>query len=186
MHEEIQNLERALERVFTLFEPLMRARHDESTGRLIEPLLDVEAQAEVVKHLLVRICVYLEQALKVILRKYAQTKNVVAPTLVRYFIEAESLGETAERSANPSKGRIVETLKKLNTSWAEQFKERLRVSDLETALNSIVNYRNAIAHTGSVPVQSTFSDAVRYFESAKSIVRLLFEVCRDQPVEASN
>ncbi|PJF31475.1 MAG: hypothetical protein CUN51_03870 [Candidatus Thermofonsia Clade 1 bacterium] len=63
---------------------------------------------------------------------------------------------------------------------------RLRASDLDAALDSIVNYRNAIAHTGSVPVQSTFPDAVRYFESAKSIVRLLFEVCRDQPVEANN
>ncbi|PJF31476.1 MAG: hypothetical protein CUN51_03875 [Candidatus Thermofonsia Clade 1 bacterium] len=103
MHEEVQNLERALERVFTLFEPLMRARHDESTSRLIEPLLDAEAQAEVVKHLLVRVCVYLEQALKVILRKYAHTKSAVAPTLVRYFMEAESLDETGRRGANPSK-----------------------------------------------------------------------------------
>ena len=155
-------------------------------------MLDEEARAEVVKHLLVRVCVYVERAFKIILRKHAQMKAELVPTLSRYFIEVESLGETDKRGANPSRNKILETMKKLDPVWSDQFKERLTTQNLPrnlaNDLDSIVNYRNAIAHTGTIPVQSTFSDVKQYFESAKLIIKQLFQICRgqDQVVQESS
>ncbi|MGB3479948.1 MAG: HEPN domain-containing protein [bacterium] len=70
---------------------------------------------------------------------------------------------------NPCCKNITQLLGKFNDSWKEQFKKLPNQS--RTALDSIVNNKNSLAH-GS-PISVTFQDAVKYFNDSRTIIEVL-------------
>lgn len=130
---------------------------------------DPEHQAHNAKYLAVLVSGYLEQAIKELLLRYAS--QGARPQIYRY------IEETWPISRNMNTSNIDELLRQFNSSWSELFIEWLEEKeDRKNNINSVVRWRNGIAHgqesntTGVTLVSvknafSTVSDLVSFVEN---------------------
>lgn len=98
-----------------------------------------EAQAHNAKYLAVLVSGYLEQAIKELLLQYASKG---ARKQISRYVE-----ETWPISKNMNTDNIKTILGQFNSSWSEDFLEWLNGKvDRKNDINSIVSWRNSIAH----------------------------------------
>jgi hypothetical protein len=148
--------------------------HDKYKNRIIylfksyEKVQDLESQSHNAKYLAVLVSGYLEQAVKELLLHYAS--HGARPQISRY------IEETWPTSRNMTVKNIVTILKQFNITWSENFLSWLeQKDDRQKNINSIVSWRNGIAHgqewntTGVTLVSvriafSTITDLVSFIE----------------------
>lgn len=100
---------------------------------------DPESQAHNAKYLAVLISGYLEQSIKELLLHYASQGG--NPQLSRY------IEQTWPISKNMNANNIKTILHQFNTTWGDEFLTWLEESDIrKTNINSVVRWRNSIAH----------------------------------------
>ena len=128
-----------------------------------------EHQAHNAKYLAVLVSGYLEQAVKELLLKYASQGT--RPQIYKY------VEETWPISRNMNTSNIDELLRQFNSVWSEQFLSWLNQrEDRKNNINSVVRWRNGIAHgqesntTGVTLVSvknafSTVSELILFIES---------------------
>lgn len=180
MHTEITSQEAALDKIFSKVDKLFSqiAQTEKITGK-DDPLFDVEMRAELVKHLCVRVSAYLEQSIKIIISKYADTKRTHAATLVDYFLNTEF---PSNKGRNPRMDYIWPLLAKLDNSklWSTNLKSKIGggTGRIAGSIDSIVENRNKIAHTGELTVNMTLREIQLYYSDAKMMVQHLYDVCK--------
>lgn len=153
-------------------------RHDKYKSRITELLKsidkdsDPQSQAHSAKYLAVLVSGYLEQAIKELLQHYASQGS--SPQILRY------IEETWPTSRNMSTGNIEIILHQFNKTWSEEFMTWLGQHETrKNHINSIVSWRNSIAHgqesntTGVTLVSvgaafSSIKDLVSFIESMVS------------------
>ncbi len=107
--------------------------------RLYHEVSDPEEQAHKAKYLAVLVSGYLEQAIKEILLNYSSQGS--RPQISRY------IKETWPISRNMKTENIKDILSQFNASWSEEFSSWLsQDDDRKGHINSIVRWRNSIAH----------------------------------------
>lgn len=128
-----------------------------------------ESQAHNAKYLAVLVSGYLEQAIKELLLQYASQGS--RKQISRY------VEETWPTSKNMNTDNIKTILGQFNSSWSDEFLDWLKgKDDRKNDINSIVSWRNSIAHgqeskTNGVTLVSvrkafsTVSDLVLFIET---------------------
>lgn len=128
----------------------------------------LESQANSAKYLAVLVSGYLEQAVKELLLHYAS--QGASPHISRY------VEQTWPMSKNMNVDNIYTILQQFNVTWSEEFTSWLgEDEDRKRNINSIVSWRNSIAHgqewntTGVTLVSvrnafSTIGDLVSFIE----------------------
>ncbi|HHW7508032.1 TPA: HEPN domain-containing protein [Mannheimia haemolytica] len=84
--------------------------------------------------------------------------------------------EIMESSSNPSTGMIEWHLNRFESSWKQNFSDRLRDAsgNIKSDLNSLVQLRNDIAHGGQC--NAGISAIITYYESGIKILKILYQV----------
>ncbi len=130
--------------------------------------IDVETKLGFAAYLCVRISGYVEFAVKMILRKYVESKTG-GTSHIANFIDKQ-----LERTLSPRRDHILELVGQFNSEW----KENLRISinnELGDSLRSIVTNRNNIAHGSDVTL--SLRDLGKWFADAQKIVELVYSEC---------
>ncbi|MEI6896593.1 MAG: HEPN domain-containing protein [Psychromonas sp.] len=129
--------------------------HDKYKSRIIHLFklyaedINTETQADNAKYLAVLVSGYLEQAIKEILLQYAS--SISAKPISKY------IKETWPTSKNMTATNIESILEQFNEGWSKEFSDWLKVTkkregrgnrkeDRKGDINSIVKWRNYIAH----------------------------------------
>jgi hypothetical protein len=126
-----------------------------------------ESQSHKAKYLAVLVSGYLEQAIKEVLLAYASIW--AQPQILRY------IEKSWPRSMNMNTQNINSILIQFNETWATNFDDWLdEAENRKGDINSLVNWRNSIAHgTESNTNNVTFSSVEEKFSTVKSFVAFL-------------
>lgn len=161
LHPDILKIESGLDKIFNR---VIRLSTERNANISIDPSFDEEIEAEIVKHLFVRVSGYLEQSLKLIIKSYAEQQK--SPALLNYFLETEYRGnKDISRNANAS--YIRELFKKLKINFPESSNELLNRVD------EALQKRHEIAHKGETSAILGLRDAQKYYDQAKNLILII-------------
>lgn len=131
-----------------------------------------ESQSHNAKYLAVLVSGYLEQAIKELLLDYASKR--AEPQVSRY------LEKSWPRSKNMNAENIGSILHRFNTTWSEQFTNWLSEKENRKGdINSIVDWRNSIAHGQEAKTNGVTLVSVRTkFVTVRDLVSLVDDMVR--------
>lgn len=135
--------------------------------------IDTEIKSGFVSFLCVRISVYIESSVKIILREYVRSNTGDSPYIANF------VNWQLEFTMNPKRSRILDLVERFNPSWKQSLDEFI-VGELDQSLGTVVSNRNKIAHGENVVM--TAGQIRKYFEDAQRIVEFIYEVC-DPPTQ---
>ena len=125
-----------------------------------------ELQSDFARYLCVLVSGYIERAMVELVLEHARENG--APT-IQHFVE-----QRTKRFANPNTVRIQELLGDFDPSWQEKLWEFFD-EEQKSAINSIVNQRNAIVHGGSPGI--TYNRIREYYQQAQRVIDRVEELC---------
>lgn len=164
MYQEVIETQAKLQRLFTKAELLLK---DDSA--------DIEVVSAFMSFLCVRTYAYLETSVETILRAYVT--SVSNDNVLERIVNSQ-----LRRHRNLSRSELLQLLGNFSDDWRVRIRDELR-GRLGDSLDSIVNLRNGIAH-GRDTADVSLVALHDYFNDAKSVVTLVFEVCK--PVKVSD
>lgn len=163
MYAEVIESQTKLQRLFAKAELLFR-----------DDTIDVEVVSAFNSYLCVRTYAYLETSVETILRAYV--RSVSNDNVLERFVNVQ-----LRRHRNLSRSELLKLLGNFSDEWRVRIRDAIK-GKLGDSLDSIVNLRNGIAH-GSDTSDVSLDALKDYFSDAKSVVTLVFEVCR--PISAA-
>lgn len=131
-----------------------------------------ESQAHSAKYLAVLVSGYLEQAIKEVLLNYSSLGS--RPQIAKY------IESTWPISRNMSADNINNILSHFNTHWSEKFSDWLKDDIIrKSRINSIVQWRNSIAHGQESNTTGVTLVSVRdSFITIKELVKFIEETVK--------
>ena len=144
----------------------LKQQLDATFKRVENVAQEPELQSDFARYLCVLVSGYIERAMVELVLEHAREKG--APTL-QHFVE-----QRTKRFANPNATRIQELLGDFDSSWPEKLWEFLD-DEQKSAINSIVNQRNAIVHGGSSGI--TYDRINKYYQQAQRVIDRVAELC---------
>ena len=140
----------------------------------VEEIIEKNHLVPSVKYLtcyaVIKACSTIEHCFK---RLVADKLEQVAPAM-SYYIN----NKVRNSSANPRCDTMFKFLSEYDESWARSFKDRIKKhadsSRIKESLESLVNTRNAFAHTGNCAC--TFSDVGNYYLNAIEFLKIIDDI----------
>ena len=144
----------------------LKQRLDATFDRVKGVGQDAELQSDFAKYLCVLVSGYIERSLIALILEHARGKG--APTLQR-FVE-----QRTKRFANANASRIQELLGDFDPDWRLEL-ENILVDERKSAIDSIVDLRNTIAHGN--PAGLTYSRICDYYQQAQHVIDQVAKLC---------
>lgn len=158
MHTDIIENQDRLKRLYSKAE---RLRKDDST--------DAEVVSAFNSYLCVRTYAFLETSVKAILRAYV--RSVSSDKLIEKLVN-----EQLRRHRDLSRSELLKLIGRFSDEWRVEIRDAIK-GKLGDSLDGIVNLRNGIAHGSDTSNVSL--DALRnYFDDAKEVITIVFDVCK--------
>ncbi len=136
--------------------------------------IDDETKSGFVSYLCVRTSGYVEFAVKMILRKYVESKTDDKPTV--------NFAHSQLKRLTPNRDNILGLVGQFDEEWKKSLGNSITVVDLDGtvvdlggSLGSIVKNRHDIAH--GVDVDLSLADLEKHFIAAQEVVELVYSEC---------
>lgn len=144
----------------------LKQRLDATFDRVKGVGQDAELQSDFAKYLCVLVSGYIERSLIALILEHARGKG--APTLQR-FVE-----QRTKRFTNANASRIQELLGDFDPDWRLEL-ENILVDERKSAIDSIVDLRNTIAHGN--PAGLTYGRICDYYQQAQHVIDQVAKLC---------
>ena len=137
--------------------------------------IDIEIKSGFVSFLCVRISVYVESSVKIILREYVRSRTGNRPYIANF------VNRHLNVTINPRRSRILDLFERFNPIWMHNL-DSFIVGELDNSLGAVVSNRNNIAHGENVVMTAT--EVHKYFNDVQHIVEFIYEMCEPTAQQA--
>lgn len=128
--------------------------------------VDEEVRVQFVWYLCVRTCGFVESSVRRILMRYVESNSANQP--IQNFIETRS------RNITPNRDGILNLVGDFNAEWKETLQKSIQ-NEISASLTNMVKNRHRIAHGRDVDI--TYLQLKGYFDHARSVIQLVYDVC---------
>lgn len=138
--------------------------------------IDIEIKSGYVSFLCVRISVYVESSIRIILREYVRSETGDSSYISNF------VNRHLNVTMNPRRGRILEIFERFSPNWKQSL-DTFIVGELDNSLGAVVSNRNKIAHAENVMM--TPQEVRKYFADVQQIVEYIYHMCAIEVTSAT-